>query len=113
MQIEKKICTTNIFVPELFVMEIAEQDMQHWSILKVRFSPGPISFLDNRWKNPLHNRERSLHSDKSPLHDCHPWSGQRTAADTSSENPHLTPDPNGWVRKSHPFTKSRSPLKNF
>jgi hypothetical protein len=34
-------------------------------------------------------------------------------SDTASENPRPTPAPNGWVKKIHPFTKSRSPLKNL
>ena len=34
-------------------------------------------------------------------------------SDTASENPRPTPDPNGWAKKIHPFTKSRSPLKNL
>jgi hypothetical protein len=32
-------------------------------------------------------------------------------SDTAPENPHPGPDPNGWVKKIHPITKSRSPLK--
>jgi hypothetical protein len=34
-------------------------------------------------------------------------------SDTASENPRPTPDQNGWAKKIHPFTKSRSPLKNL
>jgi hypothetical protein len=34
-------------------------------------------------------------------------------SDTASENPRPIPDPNGWGRKTYPFTKSRSPRKNF
>ncbi len=43
----------------------------------------------------------------------HPMVRLVNRSDTASENPRSTPDPNGWVKKIHPFTKSRSPLKNL